>query len=151
MNRVLKALMTAAALAGMASGCATYDYGYARPYYYGYDDYGPYYSYDYGPYYGYAPGYYVGPPLVAFSFHDRDHRRHDDGHRRHLAAPPSRAFTGRNHTAATTASRAHVAAAPALRAGANRSTARAMRPGVNRTADSGRVAPTSGVRNGRDG
>lgn len=78
MKRFVKLFLAGAALAGLLSGCATYDYGYPPAYYgygYGYDyGYRPYY--DYGPYYG--PGYYVGPPLVGFDFRysDRDYRDH---------------------------------------------------------------------------
>ncbi len=83
MNRLLKSLFVAAAVAGALSGCATYDYGYGytQPYY-GYDA-SPY-TYDYGygyPYtYNYSPGYYVGPPAVGFDFRYRDNDRHDDHH-----------------------------------------------------------------------
>jgi len=83
MNRLLKSLFVAGAVAGALSGCATYDYGYGytQPYY-GYDA-SPY-TYDYGygyPYYhGYSPGYYVGPPVVGFDFRYRDNDRHDNRH-----------------------------------------------------------------------
>ncbi len=81
----LKSLAVAATAAGLLSACATYDYGYSRPYY-GYD-YGPSYYYDYGRYgygyspyyYDYAPGYYYGGPSVGFDFtyRDRDWRDRD--------------------------------------------------------------------------
>jgi len=80
MNRLLRSLFVAGALAGALSACATYDYGYgyAQPYSYGYA--APYaYDYDY-PYYGYAPGYYVGPPAVGFDFRYRDRDHRDRGH-----------------------------------------------------------------------
>ncbi len=112
MNCVIKSLLIAATFAGVAAGCATYDYGYERPYYYGYD-YGPYY---YGPYY--APGYYVGPPVVGFDlrYSDRDGHRHGDrwrdrAHAQNSATRPS-ATAPRNQAAASTRA-PRVAAAPA--------------------------------------
>ena len=109
MNRTVKSLLAAGALAAGLSACATYDAAYAytdpyygydyRPYAYGYAyrpyaynyDYRPYaYSYDYGygdgnPYYGsyaYAPGYYVGPSFgLGLSFHDHG-RSFDRDHAR---------------------------------------------------------------------
>jgi len=83
MNRLLKWLLIAGALAGALSGCATYDYGYgySQPYY-GYDVSPHTYDYGYGYpyYYGYSPGYYVGPPVVGFDFRHRDNDRHDHRH-----------------------------------------------------------------------
>ena len=43
MNRFVRSLCVAVPLAAVLSACATYDYGYAQPYY-GYD-YAPYSSY----------------------------------------------------------------------------------------------------------
>jgi len=125
MNCVIKSLLIAATFAGVAAGCATYDYGYERPYYYGYD-YGPYY---YGPYY--APGYYVGPPVVGFDlrYSDRDRHRHRDrwrdrAHAQNSATRPS-ATAPRNQAAASTRA-PRIAAAPAA-------------PGARARASNGRV------------
>jgi hypothetical protein len=84
MNRLLKSLLVAGALAGTLSACATYDYGYgySQPYY-GYD--ASAYAYDYGyayPYWGYSPGYYVGPS-IGFDLRYRDHHHHEGRHWNH--------------------------------------------------------------------